>query len=599
MVSEVFLMVDWGGELPIGDMAARVVQELRYPGAGAAKNLLDLPDIAVYGIESTYQEAGSHNHVRPLPGHDVIVHGNVYGGLDPAKLAANFSATQFRAYVPDGLFNLLVWTRATQSLAVSPDLVGVKPLYYWRGGTTLVLSSALKAFRSLPFLPVKLNPSAVAGLLTERHPGETDTLFEGVQLIPADHTALFRRETTQFSGRGTVEFRDPPSKTSTAALVEALDAVMQASTAVAMQGHEAPVISLSGGLDSRLVLGHTARLTPHSVAASWGAPDSDDLQYAEALAKLSGIDHLQHLLTETSPVTEDSLGFPAWWAESLGVSSVPFYWEGWLALLRAQNRPVAHGFLGGFLAGGTLGKWGLPRTVLSTGVDAAWPSLNGWVPATPSKLLMGFATPRFRQALTTDYVARSHEAFRQLPGEMVYQRVRYRELIGRQRRYLGNAVFSLTDMFLPTIVPFYTRQSLDFFINLPLDALWDRYLVRRALAEKFPALAHVPEANTGKLAVVSSPRIRLIKAARDNALLLRLFPHLRPKQSSDIFLKLLNGHLPIFTRTFRRAHEVLADQLDLNALARQLEADGVPRNERGTLVVLFNLCYFLNEFYGR
>ena len=88
----------------------------------------------------------------------------------------------------DGMFAVGAWNKSEKSLYLSRDRYGVKPLYYWFTGKTLVFASEIKAIIKHPAFQVKLNYSALNEYFTFQNMFTFDTLFDGVVMLPPANT---------------------------------------------------------------------------------------------------------------------------------------------------------------------------------------------------------------------------------------------------------------------------------------------------------------------------------------------------------------------------------------------------------------------------
>ena len=61
----------------------------------------------------------------------------------------------------DGMFAIAAWQKSKKTLWLSRDRFGVKPLYYWNNGTTLLFASEIKAFLKHPSFKVEVDLNAL------------------------------------------------------------------------------------------------------------------------------------------------------------------------------------------------------------------------------------------------------------------------------------------------------------------------------------------------------------------------------------------------------------------------------------------------------
>jgi asparagine synthase (glutamine-hydrolysing) len=88
----------------------------------------------------------------------------------------------------DGMFAVGAWHKSEKALYLSRDRFGVKPLYYWFTGKTLVFASEIKAIIKHPGFQVKLNYDALNEYFTFQNMFTFHTLFDGVWMLPPANT---------------------------------------------------------------------------------------------------------------------------------------------------------------------------------------------------------------------------------------------------------------------------------------------------------------------------------------------------------------------------------------------------------------------------
>lgn len=107
------------------------------------------------------------------------------------------------AYGPDffkrlnGMFAVGAWNKSEQSLYLSRDRFGVKPLYYWFTGKTIVFASEIKSIIKHPQFQVDLNLEGLNEYFTFQNMFSFNTLFKGVLMLPPANTVKITSETTQ------------------------------------------------------------------------------------------------------------------------------------------------------------------------------------------------------------------------------------------------------------------------------------------------------------------------------------------------------------------------------------------------------------------
>jgi asparagine synthase (glutamine-hydrolysing) len=88
----------------------------------------------------------------------------------------------------NGMFAVGAWNTEEQALYLSRDRYGVKPLYYWFNGRTLVFASEIKAIIKHPDFVMDLNLGALNEYFTFQNLFTYRTLFKGVTMLPQANT---------------------------------------------------------------------------------------------------------------------------------------------------------------------------------------------------------------------------------------------------------------------------------------------------------------------------------------------------------------------------------------------------------------------------
>ena len=86
-----------------------------------------------------------------------------------------------------GMFAVALWTESRKRLVLARDRMGIKPLYYYRGGDDVYFGSELKAILEHPEMPRRLDLQALDAYLSVNYVPGPDTLIEGIRKLPPGH----------------------------------------------------------------------------------------------------------------------------------------------------------------------------------------------------------------------------------------------------------------------------------------------------------------------------------------------------------------------------------------------------------------------------
>jgi asparagine synthase (glutamine-hydrolysing) len=88
----------------------------------------------------------------------------------------------------NGMFAIGAWHHKEKTLYLSRDRYGIKPLYYWFTGKSIVFASEIKAIIAHPKFSVNVNFGALNEYFTFQNMFTFRTLFDGVEMLPPANT---------------------------------------------------------------------------------------------------------------------------------------------------------------------------------------------------------------------------------------------------------------------------------------------------------------------------------------------------------------------------------------------------------------------------
>jgi asparagine synthetase B (glutamine-hydrolysing) len=191
--------------------------------------------------------------------------------------------------VPDGWFAAAVWDPRVEELSLITDAFGHRPVYVARRGGSVLAAGELKALLAAgPRASIDIE--AWAEMLAYEFPLGSHTPLAGVRLVPAASTVRIRA-----SGQERVDERwryrlEPNGGSDGGDIVDEFGQRLEAAALRRLDASTA--LALSGGLDSRCLAAILAARAPMTVAASYGAPHSEDLTIGTKVAGLAGLPHL-------------------------------------------------------------------------------------------------------------------------------------------------------------------------------------------------------------------------------------------------------------------------------------------------------------------
>jgi asparagine synthetase B (glutamine-hydrolysing) len=259
---------------------------------------------------------------------------------DAAEAAANLNGPFAAAVLRDKPPLVTLWT----------DRFRQYPVYLHRRGDATVASTELRCI--IPWIErPALDRTAIDLMLRTGELIDGMTLLKGVEVLPGGTRLSVGDGTTQRTRYWRLEHRPDPSLRFEECAEEVARRLTQAVRRIEATGARLAV-PLSGGLDSRLILGlcHDPERVP---SFTWGRPDCRDIKCATAFASRVGSPH--HVLHWRPDV------FPQVWAEgvdrtggSMGVHEM--YVAPFVDVLAENCDAILNGLAGDALLGGNFLK---------------------------------------------------------------------------------------------------------------------------------------------------------------------------------------------------------------------------------------------------
>ncbi len=163
----------------------------------------------------------------------------------------------------NGMFAFALWDEQSQRMLVARDRFGEKPLFVGQGQFgTVVFASEMKAITAHPLMPCSVRESALSayGASAWYEDGEA-TFFDGIMRLPPAHAAWYRidgREERRWR-YWTPDYTGIDDSIGPRQAVEQFADLLQRSVNMRLRADVPVGSSLSGGLDSSVIVGLLAR----------------------------------------------------------------------------------------------------------------------------------------------------------------------------------------------------------------------------------------------------------------------------------------------------------------------------------------------------
>ncbi len=201
-----------------------------------------------------------------------------------------------------GMFAFAIWDGRTRELFIARDRLGIKPLYFFNRGDTLLFGSEIKALLQHPAVSTSLDRRALSDYLSLKYVPAPRTLFDGIQSLLPGHYMIARDRKLETRAYWDLSFRKSETPSSEDEYAEELEALLRESVRLRLRSDVPFGAFLSGGVDSSLIVALMAAelnepVKTFSIGFA-GSAGHDELPYAKLAADRFGCEH--HTLVTTS-----------------------------------------------------------------------------------------------------------------------------------------------------------------------------------------------------------------------------------------------------------------------------------------------------------
>jgi asparagine synthase (glutamine-hydrolysing) len=398
---------------------------------------------------------------------------------------------QFTTYL-NGAFALAIWDQRTRELILVNDRLGLRPLYYAHTPARFAFASGVRALLADPALSRQVDAVAIAQMLSFEYVLGNRTLLQQVQLLPPASLLTWCDGHLSVRPYWKLRFTENYRLQSRAEFLESLIYHLRRAVARQLPGDLPAGINLSGGYDSRMLLGLLGEnsLRVPLRAFTFGSPTCDDVRFARELAAVAKIPH--HYF-ELQPAYLRALG-AAGVRLTDGMESCVHMHA--LANLDAQARQVRvlyTGHLADFLISPELKREWLAPYDDTTAHQFIFDDINVlFRDQDQSKLY----TKNFRDQVEAEFDDAFHIVAAESQATMFADWRDNFDILQRCRRFTEQGSELLRSQVVCR-TPFCDNDFVEFALTVPPGLRLDRALFKEALVKLFYAFAKVPVDKTG------------------------------------------------------------------------------------------------------
>lgn len=428
---------------------------------------------------------------------------------------AEFLLYWYEARGPEGLgelngsFVLAIWDSRTQTVTLANDRYGLRPLYYAQRADCLLFGSEIKALLADLQLSKEVDPRAVTDFFAFEMLLGDKTFFSEIRALLPASVLTFGKHASASKRYWDLTFRKEPTIVNKDAVIDRADELLQTAVRRCTDGALTTGVFLSGGLDSRTLLGAVAQQQSFPIQTfTMGRESSYDMRIAQRIAQVLGTDH--HTLTLSPKAQAEVIKHGVWLTEGM-TNCIHMSILNLLSLTRNYVDVVLDG-IGAPLLKGTYIHF--PPSLFDTSNDeelaqTLFASFNTGI---QPHAMSNFFTGRFSAQIESLAIESLREEVRRAPVEGFTSKAEYVCVRNRQTRFIAFGPI-ITRSQLESRAPLFDNDLVEFICSVPAEMRYNHKLHRQLLIKHYPKLAAIPWDFTGLSLGVSSPFVSLAPRA--------------------------------------------------------------------------------------
>lgn len=368
------------------------------------------------------------------------------------------------------------------------DLCGHYRVYYRQAGAVLYVACELKAFLGWPELPVAADDEALRDLINYSYPLGDRTSLAGVKLLPPASRLSFRDGVTRVERYWRPRYS--PEEGDDDRLCEEGHHLFVSAFAGKTAGAERLIVPVSGGLDSRLLLGEALAAGKDVLTFTYGHARSREAKVACDVMRHMGVE-ARCVRTDDFPHAADTLRRTAWFGEGmvgLTASLVARVAE------RFATEPRTSLFINGIYGGPTnfSNNYHRPDELV-----ADLPRAEKVARIGRTMFSRSLHNPLNYRKVRPDFARVCDEAYDREIDRLLTGHETVSPLFGHQKDafFIENRLFrfmnqvDLNRYYWDETIPLTSASLYDFYLRLPDRLKFGRLLHRRILARYYPRAA--------------------------------------------------------------------------------------------------------------
>jgi asparagine synthase (glutamine-hydrolysing) len=388
----------------------------------------------------------------------------------------------------NGSFTIVIMDKKNQKLVIINDRYGLRPLYYANYKNKFLFCSEVKGILKDSDFDKEIDEAAIADFFSFGYVLGDKTLFKNIRVLPQASILTYRDGRISLNQYWDFEYKENYTSHSLDDYLEEFAFLLHQAVNRCMKGDYVVGVPLSGGLDSRMIVGMIDKKYLPIHTFTYGVPGCNDLRFARRVSEEIGT--LHHEVTLKCEYFDEYIKKGVFLTDGM-ISCIHFQTMSILDEMKNWVQVALGGILGDVTSGDHL------RHSLFSINDR-------------SNLL--YALYKYHDILGEDirrllFLNSYYQRIKAIPFESVeYSLAKTKAQLSanicdsfdireRQRRFINYGNINLRSK-VEVRTPFFDNDLIDFYLALPPDLRVAQRLYKEVFKRKLPNIAKIPRQST-------------------------------------------------------------------------------------------------------
>ncbi len=200
----------------------------------------------------------------------------------------------------DGMFAFALLDKKDNTLFITRDRLGIKPLYYYQSDNHFLFSSEIKALLASDLVPRKINKAGIYDYVRYQTIHAPDTIIENVSMLMPGHYIIIKNKELKIKKYWSLDFKPEQQEKTYGEIKNDINNLVFSAVEKRLMSDVPIGAFLSGGIDSSIITAVMSKLSSSKIntfSVNFDEAEFSEGKYARMVADRFGTNHTEILLT--------------------------------------------------------------------------------------------------------------------------------------------------------------------------------------------------------------------------------------------------------------------------------------------------------------